>query len=178
MGKDRERVLGIVPCKSESKRFPGKNFYKFQGMPLYEKAYHILEMTCDKAILAVDNRYNIKPGLITLFRTVNASDTNTSVLDVLKYTYMALTQPYDFIVCLFPSSINYKAQNIVEGIQMIKNNQLQEVRGYNKYTGIENGLLIFRRERLFNPPGISSYLGAVFNGGVEIHYEEELKRYE
>jgi len=106
-------------------------------------------------------------------RHPNACNSESSVLDVIRYAYMHQQQEYDYIATLFPNTIDFELNDITDGLELIEREGLQEVRGFN-WNGKENGLLIFRTERLFNPPGISSYVGCVISGGREIHYKEEL----
>ena len=62
-------------------------------------------------------------------------------------------------------------QDIQEAIELLINNDLHEVRSYNK--GNESGLAVFKSV-VFNKHEISSYIGAIVNDSKEIHYEKDM----
>ena len=180
MGKNTGRILGIVPIKSNSTRFPNKNYHLIDNIPMWYRAYSLLRATCTTTITCGDAEKIHKHdyGAYNIQRPPKLDD--LSVLEVLKHAYNIFKSngtEYESIMCLFPNTIEFTEQDIEEAIDLLKMPNIQEVRGFH-WDGIENGLLGFKTKRLFNPPGISSYLSCVVCAGREIHYQEELKDYE
>ncbi len=165
------RTIGLVPVKAQSSRLPMKNFQELNGAPLWRHSYDLLSICCTDAVALSDTQIDAS----YIYRPANASDPDQSILDVLKWGYMSLERPYDAVVCLFACSVLFTPKDIRAAIQILEDRpQVQEVRGFNDKSGDENGLLIFRTGRLFNPPGISSYIASYICAGREIHTQSEL----
>ena len=63
---------------------------------------------------------------------------------------------------------------IADGIDLLKNSNLREVRSFNK-NGDESGMLIFSKNVIQNNFDISYYMGGLISDVNEIHYMEDLK---
>ena len=81
--------------------------------------------------------------------------------------------PYQTIVNIMANSIGNKVSDVDKCINLLKNNNLKEVRSYSQ-DGVENGILVLDSDSIYKHE-ISSYTGMVVNGAKEIHYKEELK---
>jgi len=164
------KILGILCAKKNSNR------YKYKSVALWKQSYEKLENSTGIDDIAVAADFSIPPNEIPesyfIYRPRNASGTEDSIINIWRYVYYHLDDTYDYIVCLFPNTVNIKSEDIDKCLDLIKDNKLQEVRGVDK-KGIENGLFVFTRERLLSG-NISSYIGIVQTEGKEVHYIEEL----
>lgn len=174
------KIVGIVVAKHESKRFPGKNFHNIDGKPMFWYNVECLleSKLVDDVVVATDDEENIKSyceerGVKVIWRSKNASNSEEPLFDVIKYTYKSLDYPYQTIVNIMANSIGNKVSDVDKCINLLKNNNLKEVRSYSQ-DGVENGILVLDGDSIYKHE-ISSYTGMVVNGAKEIHYKEELK---
>jgi len=173
------KVIGIIVAKHESKRFPGKNFYKIDGKPMF---WHNVECLLDselidKVVVATNDEKNIKNyceerGVDVIWRGINVSDSEEPLFDVIKYTYKSLNESYDIIVNIMANSIGNETTDVDKCINLLKENNLKEVRSFSK-DGIENGILVLHKDSIYKYE-LSSYIGMVINKAKEIHYKEDL----
>jgi len=172
-------TLGIVCVKTESKRFPGKNFKTYKGLSLWEGSVETL-WNCpavDKVIVCSDSsNVEAQCSVDHIWQPLYSTGGDSTITDMLRYAYMAHNKYCEYIVTIFANAINHTSEDVQEAHKLIREAKLQEVRGYNKDSGVENGLIMVTRDRLLNgsSTGFSSYLGAILTNGKEVHSKEEL----
>lgn len=171
MDRRTKKTIGIICAKSHSNRFKNKNLI------LWKQAFNTLLECNNLSNIVVASDFHISEdelkGNTHIHRPMNASMSEDSLINVIKFCYYSLDKEYDYIACLFANSVGNKSIEIDSAINMIEAKGLKEVRGFNE-EGDETGLIVFDRGRLINE-GISSYIGSIKTSGKEIHYEEELK---
>jgi CMP-2-keto-3-deoxyoctulosonic acid synthetase len=165
-------ILGIIPAKSKSYRFPGKNarfFHDVADKMLKSSVEDVIVASDDTAILEA----SYKMGCKTFIRNEKEVDMNLPVIDLLKHVYLSLDTEYTHILCIFGCCINVTVDAIQAIIEMAhRDKDAQEVRSFTK-NGYENGMFLLTKERLMEGH-ISSYLAAVHNNLVEIHEPGQL----
>lgn len=172
-------IAGIVVAKHNSNRFPGKNFYNFNGKPLFwhnvkcllnsEKVDDVYVSTDSETIRAYAEKHNVE----CINRNINISKDEQSIYQVLKYSYYSLPKEYEYIALIMANTIKHTSKNLDKAIDLIINNNLKEVRSYDR-EGVENGILILHRSILEELNSISIYVGAVVTDAKEVHYKKDL----
>ena len=69
---------------------------------------------------------------------------------------------------------SFSVDTINDGIDLLKNKNLREVRSFNK-DGEESGMLIFSKDIVQNNFDISYYIGGLISDVNEIHYKGDLE---
>ena len=82
-----------------------------------------------------------------------------------------LNQSYDTIVAIMANCPGHSVENINNGIALLKQKKLREVRSFNNL-GEESGLLILSKEIMINNFDISYYIGNIQSNVKEIHLKE------
>lgn len=175
------KIVGIIPAKANSNRFPGKNNYLINRKPMFLHNWELLN-NCplvNMTYIATDSldvrRYFHHLPLAIIDRRANISKDDQPIFDVIKYAYYCLNERYDIIISILANTINHTQSAVIEALEMIINTNLDEVRSYDE-NGIENGILAFR-EKVLLKHEISAYMGMIISPGKEIHYKEELRDY-
>jgi len=175
------KILGLICAKTNSKRFPGKNelLIKDNYDALYKSKINKICINLDEGLFHIHKKKNFwnsgSKQSILLYRNKNISEDNQSLIEVAKHSYYLLDEPFNYIVLLFANTINISTIDIDNAINLCISKRLKEVRLYNKEANTEAGCIVFETNRLLNEP-ISSYIGALYTEGQEIHYEEELNK--
>lgn len=101
-------VLGVIPARKDSKRFPGKNRSLFRGKPLFQwtveealKSEYLDQITLttdDPLLLEMSHEFPIN----RIGRPVNLSTDEASTEDVLKW--VLTIHSFDIVVLLQPTS--------------------------------------------------------------------------
>jgi CMP-N,N'-diacetyllegionaminic acid synthase len=108
--KNRPKVLAIVPARGGSKGVPGKNLRELGGQPLIQYAFdtakesalltHIVVSTDDQGIAA----FAIQCGVEVIMRPKELASDTASVVDAVIHVLDQLTEDYDGVVLLQPTS--------------------------------------------------------------------------
>jgi CMP-N-acetylneuraminic acid synthetase len=180
-------AVGIIIARENSKRFPGKNYYEVEGMPMFAHNLQLL-LNCNfikEVFIATDSKFikdfcwyhNKKDkyqlnqiGIID--RGINIIDDNQSFFEVLKFAYQSINEKYGIIASILANTIGHTQEDIDRAMRKI-HSDCNEIRSFDRY-GNETGILVFKEHVILNQPCISSHLGAVFTKGKEIHFEEDL----
>lgn len=172
-------VLGIVVAKKKSKRFPNKNIYNLNGIPLFwhgvstmlesQMVDDIVVSTNSKTIERFCKKNNIK----TIWRPENASLSDEPLINVLNFTYKSMDKRYDKILCILANSHGHTKEDISNAIEIFDKNNFNEIRSFDK-NGVENGLLLFKENIILENKPISTYIGSIINNAKEIHYKNDL----
>lgn len=175
-------VVGIVPAKQHSSRFPGKNSSSFRGSPLFwHSVVPLIEArSVQHVVVASDSPhildYCTDRGVSVQLRSPAASHTDEPLLDVLKYVVKTLEVLPDAVVCIMANCPGHTGAEVDAAVNLLFSGGLREVRGFGA-SGIESGLLAMRASVLTGQLQISSHMGAVAGSGVEIHFREELEQF-
>lgn len=173
-------IVGIIIAKENSTRFPGKNYFVFDGRPMFMHAVDLLK-DCeyiDDIFVATDSdlikNHCAKVKISTINRGVNIAANEQPFFDVLKFAYQSLNKKYDIIVSVLANSINHTPSAIESGIKkMIADLQVQEIRSFDD-TGNQSGIIIFREKIVTGTYNISNHMASIKSNGHEIHYRSEI----
>lgn len=172
------KIVGVIAAKENSNRFKGKNYYMYNGYPLF---WHNVKVLLDLEIdvyVVTDSMYiknyceerNVK----IIWRNDNINKDEQSLFDVIKFAYYSIGQ-CDIVVNVMANIIGLSSNDIKKAMQIFIDKNLDEVRTYDK-SGVENGVMILSKKVFNNKHEISSYVGAVTTKSKEIHYESEITR--
>ena len=162
-------TLGLIAIKKNSRRFPGKNFYKYKGAELWRHNYEILKSVCSEVLVASDVPLDVP----YIPRGENV-DPEEPIFNVWKRLYNEIQEPAAAVVMCLANVVDLDPNAINKAIYMLKTTDLKEIRGFD-LKGQENGLIVARPE-IFKKQELSTYQGAIFSNAREIHYKKELKR--
>lgn len=174
------KVLGLVAAKENSNRFPNKNIYPVNGIPMFmNSVFPLLNSNLiDKVYVITDSQY-IKTycedkNIGVIWRSKNATRDEDKLINILRYAYYSLDIEYDIVVTIMANCPKNSLEDVEKGIKLLKNNKLKEVRSFDK-NGLENGIIILDKEVIQDNRDISYYLGGIITKGKEIHYKKDLK---
>ncbi|MDC0461683.1 hypothetical protein OAM34_01600 [Alphaproteobacteria bacterium] len=169
-----------MAAKKNSKRFPGKNFYQYQGVPLFWHSVQPLinSNLVSNVYVASDSdeviKFCLDKDVKTIFRGVNAILDEEPLLNVLRYCVMTIDDKFDAIITIMANCPNHLISDVDSAINLMKQNpNLLEVRSFDKQ-GNETGLIVLRRSVILNNHQISSHLGSIKTSGFEVHYKNDL----
>ena len=173
-------IVGLVAAKNNSNRFPEKNKFIYNNKPLF---WHSVEPLLHSSL--IDDVYVITDSteiqdycklnnVKTIWRPKNATRNDDKLINILRYAYYSLDIDYDIVVSIMANCPGNYSSNIEKGINLIKNNNIKEVRSFDK-NGIENGVMILDKEVIQDNRDISYYLGSIQTNAKEIHYKNELE---
>ena len=172
-------ILGLVAAKDNSNRFTGKNKHIHNGEPLFwHSVKPLLDSKVDDVYVITDSDY-IKSyceerNVGVIWRPKNATRDEDKLVSILRFGYYSLDNDYDVVVSLMANCPGHSVDVINDGIDLLKNKNLREVRSFNK-NGEESGMLIFSKYIVQNNFDISYYIGGLISDVNEIHYEGDLK---
>jgi len=173
------KVVGLVAAKENSNRFPNKNVHTVNGVPMFMNSVQpLLESEqVDDVYVITDSefirKYCIENSIKVIWRPKNASRDSDKLVTILRYGYYNLDIEYDLVVSLLANCPGNTVEDINKGVELMVKNNLKEVRSFDR-SGIENGIVILRKEILEDNRDISYYLGGISSAGKEIHYKEDL----
>lgn len=172
-------AVGIIIVKENSNRFPGKNYYHVDGVPMF---YHNVKLLlgCDKiddVYVCTDSNYSrsycLGRDIKVIWRGKNISADEQPFFEVLKYAYQSIPERYDIIVTVLANSIDHNKDGIEKAIEIIeKNEEVKEVRSFDK-VGNQSGILAFK-DCLFYGNHTLAHMAMIRSDGKEIHYKGEL----
>lgn len=173
------KIIGFIAAKENSNRFPNKNIYKVNEVPMFMNSVQpmldsnlindVYVITDSEFIKSYCNERNI--GVI--WRPKNATRDEDKLITIIRYGYYNLDIEYDIVVSLMANCPGNQTSDIDKGINIMVKHKLKEVRGFD-VDGVENGLMILDKEILQNNRDISYYLGGITTNGKEIHYKKDL----
>jgi len=140
-------IVGIVAAKENSKRFPNKNRYIYNGYPLFWHSVKALR-NCnlvDKTVVTTDSllikEYCKQNGVEVIWRHKNATNDEEPLLGVLRYAYKHLETEYDYIATIMANCPGHDPSAVKQAINLIKQGNMWEVRSFDD-SGEETGLII------------------------------------
>lgn len=178
------KIIGVVPVKANSNRFPNKNISLLQGKPLF---YHAIEPLIKSDYISevfvptnspIVKDYIEKKGenkIKVIHRGKNISADEDPLLKVLKFTHYSIDSDYDAMAVIMANCPGHEVDYVNKAIKLFQETKSKEFRSFNKF-GLENGFFIFSKEIIENSNSISSYLCSLTNNGEEIHFRHELDK--
>ncbi len=172
-------ILGLVAAKDNSNRFKNKNKYLYKNIPLFWHSVQPLldSDKIDDVYVITDSieikKYCEKRNVQVIWRPKNATRDEDKLISILRFGYYSLDQSYDTIVAIMANCPGHSVENINNGIALLKQKKLREVRSFNNL-GEESGLLILSKEIMINNFDISYYIGNIQSNVKEIHFKEDL----
>lgn len=174
------RVVGFVPAKGLSNRFPRKNLALLKEVPLFWHSVGALldaESVLDVFVVTDDpeiKSYSEQRGCQVIHRPSNISRSDQSIFSVIRFAYQSLSTEYDVVVCVMANCPGHQGSDIDAACELFaKNPVLREVRGVG-IDKLESGLLAFRSCVFDTTSSISNYLGFIQTNALEVHYQEDL----
>jgi len=171
-------ILGLIAAKENSNRFMNKNIHLHKGEPMFwHSVKPLLDSVVDDVYVVTDSKY-IKSyceerKVNVIWRPKNACRDDDKLINILRFGYYNLEKKYDVVVTVMANCPGHTSEIINNGIKLLKNKKLREVRTFN-CDGEESGVLIFKREILENNFDISYYIGGITSNVKEIHYKGDL----
>ena len=171
-------ILGLVAAKDNSNRFPGKNKYIFEKVPLFwHSVQPLLDSDKINDVFVITNSefiksYCEKRNVSVIWRSKNSSRDEDKLINILRYAYYTLDKEYDIIVSIMANCPGHSKKEINEAISFLSKNNLREVRSFNN--GQEAGLMVLSKEIMENNYDISYYIGSVNTDAREIHVKKDL----
>lgn len=134
-------VLGVIPARGDSKRFPGKNLADFNGRPLIAWTILAAQKSCiDDLIVSTDDveieLTAIAYGCKVLKRPAELATDEATSEDVLRHAIGAFS--HEYVVLLQPTSPLRTAQDIDECVR-ISTHRHEAVVSYGE--GKKNGCI-------------------------------------
>ena len=172
-------IVGIVAAKGNSKRFPGKNLYSVDNVPMFWHSVLplIKSQSVDKVYVATDS-LEIKNFCETrdvpvIWRGPNASRDEDKLITILRFGYYSLSEDPDAVVTIMANCPGHTAEAVDKVVKLLVDNNLNEARTFSS-DGQESGLMVFSKKILQSNQDISYYIGATTEDVKEIHYLEDL----
>jgi len=172
-------TVGIVCAKSNSNRFPNKNIYEFNGVPMFWHSVMPLidSKKVDKVYVTTDSafikEYCDARGIEVIWRNINAIHDEEPLLEVLRFAYKCIDKSYENIITIMANCPHHKVSAVDEAIDLIHSSDILEVRSFNSAKE-ESGLMIFKEKIILEYTQISSHIGFVSSEVNEIHHKEDL----
>lgn len=178
------KIVGVIPVKENSNRFPNKNIAELQGKPLFIHAVSPLVLSeYVTQVYVPTNSKTVKNYLLNeknekikiIHRGINISQDNDPLLSVLKYVHYTIDSHYDAMAVIMANCPGHDVDYVNKAIKLFIETNSKEFRSFNN-SGVENGFFIFSKEIIDTAVSISSYLCALTNNGEEIHFKHELEK--
>jgi CMP-N,N'-diacetyllegionaminic acid synthase len=117
------KILAFIPAKQYSERLPHKNELMLKNKPLYQWTLDAaLECTfIDKVIISTDSEkihgsFTHDKILKNSLRPTKLTQKNTSIYEVIQYELSKISEPFDYIIILQPTSPLRKTIHLNEAI--------------------------------------------------------------
>lgn len=172
-------IVGIVAARHDSRRFPGKNRYLLDGVPLFWHSVRpLLDASgVDRVYVATDSdeigEYCKQRDVAVIWRPRYAAEPEAPLLSVLRFAVQSIDESIEIVVAIMADCPGHTAEVVDRALKMMSDGGYREIRSFNG-RGEESGLLVLDVDVVLNQPALSSHLGCVLSDVKEIHYREEL----
>lgn len=168
------KFLGLVCARTKSKRLPGKNMLKYEGMTLADHAtYTLLKAGIEDVYLSTDDpsKFRYKQAIK---RPDYLSDDETPLQDAVHWTikFLGLIDEYDWTVLLMPNAPLITHLDVQSALRMAENGKFNIIRSYSPL-GDENGLYLINNKIWDQNWRYDVYTGAIWCSGHEIHTKKD-----
>lgn len=120
------KILAIIPARGGSKRIPKKNIKPFLGRDIitYPIESAVTSEIFDKIIVSTDSseikRVAIETGAeVPFLRSAKNSDDFATTFNVIKEVISRLDEEYDYICCIYPTSVFVTADILKEAFNSL-----------------------------------------------------------
>lgn len=172
-------TVGIVAAKANSSRFPKKNEYILNDIPMFWHSVKPLLASkyISKVVVATNSDfikdYSEQRGVQVIWRHQNASRDDDPLLSVLRFVYCCLEDEYDTIATIMANCPGHSAETVDNAIELITHGDFNEIRSFNNKNE-ESGLIVLKKKVVMDYHQISSHIGCIKSNVKEIHYREDL----
>ena len=168
------KLVNYIPCKSKSRRVPGKNLKRYGGTRLLDYTVEFSRMTKNQGILSTDvaNLENEYPDLYFYDRSEEACDLKKTNLEVISiflrdtkfdFDYLFLLQLTHPIRCLleYNTIVDYIETNTpMLPVITIKNKADHfMLKNYKDYSDVHGNIYVFPKEHLQANKTITNFIG-------------------
>lgn len=173
------KTVGIIAAKSNSGRFPGKNIYEIDGIPMFwysviplleSELVESVYVTTDSEII---KKYCEERHVGVIWRNRNAIYNEEPLLKVLNFAYKNINTKYENIITIMANCPHHTKNEVNEALKMMESNELKEVISFDNCNH-ESGLRVFDEQIILQTHQVSSYVGCIKSNAKEIHYISEL----
>lgn len=132
------KTIGIIPIRSNSKRFPGKNFSSFNGTTLIENTVNkLVKAKVDEIVISTDAPEKVRETIIAPHDNLyiyerpkelaqDDSKIEDVILDVIEK--MTILPEEDFIIVLSQvTSSNWSPHSLIYAIHKLENKKVDSV---------------------------------------------------
>ena len=160
-----KRVLAVIPARKGSKGLPGKNYKVLFGKPLFEWTVEAAKASkyIDKILISTDSDIIIEKGKllqvdVPFIRPYELCTDEAKSIDVLEHAinhYNAISDHYDLIVLLEPTSPLRKGCDIDLALELMLSANAQSVVSISKVTVGHPAFLFKQNSKKFIAPFLS-----------------------
>ena len=123
------RILAIIPARAGSKRIPNKNLKTFLGKEIISYPIEALlgVVSVDTVIVSTDSEEIKSIALnygasVPFMRSNKNSDDFATTYDVIEEVLNHCDETFDFVCCVYPTSVFVTSDMITEAIRLLINN--------------------------------------------------------
>lgn len=137
------KALCIIPARGGSKRIPGKNVKKFLGKPImgYSIEIALKSGLFDEVMVSTDDEQLKKIAIeygasVPFMRSLKNSDDYATTVDVIVEVidkYKDMSHKFDYACCLYPTSPLTTVEHLIEGMEMLINDNRKSVFPVTKF---------------------------------------------
>ena len=141
---NKKRCIAIIPARSGSKRIKNKNIKKFLKKPiLYYPVKTAIKSGCFDEVYVSTNSIKIAKLAISYgakvpyLRSKKLSNDVASTISVISDFIKFLKKKkknYDFICCIYPTSVFLKKSHLLNALKKLKNNKTNYVVSVTEFT--------------------------------------------
>jgi len=120
------KILAVIPARGGSKRIPNKNLKKFLGKEIIRYPIEaLLAVSSIELVVVSTDAVNIKAvatqsgASVPYMRSQKNSDDFATTFDVVAEVLGQCTEKYDFVCCLYPTSVFVNAVMLTEAIGIL-----------------------------------------------------------
>ena len=129
---DGKTILAIIPARGGSKRLPKKNIMQLSGKPLIGWSIEAAQKSkyVDRLIISTDDEEVIKVAKlfnceVPFIRPVELAGDNSKTIDVVCHALNTVSEKYDIVILLQPTSPFRSASDIDNALVLFSNSNSQ-----------------------------------------------------
>ena len=159
--KSKKSCIAIIPARSGSKRIKNKNIKKFFNKPIiYYPIKTALKSKCfdevhvstnSKKIANLATQFGAK---VPILRPKKLSKDNSSTISVINHYIKYLNKEkkkFDFVCCIYPTSVFVKAKHIISAYKKLKNKKLSYVFTVSQFPQPIERSFTIKKSKVYQP---------------------------
>tara|TARA_B100000029_G_C17432261_1_gene908301 strand:+ start:358 stop:1050 length:693 start_codon:yes stop_codon:yes gene_type:complete len=133
----KKNVIAVIPARGNSKRIPGKNYKKFNGIPIIistikklkkSKLFkRIIVSTDNKKIANISRKYGAEVPFIRPKVLSNDHASGTAVIQHAIKFLMRINYKFDYVCCVYAPNPFLQISDLKKGYKKIKSNRFKYV---------------------------------------------------